>query len=1079
MHTLSSGRVLFGAFELDLSTGELRSIEAPVPNNKVILREQVFQVLRMLLEREGKIVTREEIKGRLWPNDTVGFDHSINATINTLRRALGDSADDPRYIETLARRGYRLMVMTEYMESAPGISPGEVTAEATLQSSSLIGKKVSHYRVLDVIGGGGMGMVFKAEDHKLGRLVALKFLPEEFAGDAVALKRFEREAQTASALNHPNICTIYEIEEHEGQPFIAVELLQGHNLRDRLSASKQKPLPLRELLEISAQICDGLQAAHDKGIIHRDIKPANIFLCKSGTVKILDFGLAKLAGSDVALERAEAASTTVPSISSTESLQTALTPTGTTAGTAGYMSPEQVRHEELDTRSDLFSFGLVVYEMACGQRAFTGQTLVDIHEAILHQPPAPARARNPVLPRSLDLVLAKVLEKDRNRRYQSVTAMKDDLKRITREVHPARRWTRRALAAGALLAVGALSVWRHEVYRHRITLAPTDTIVLADVDNRTGDPVFDDALNNALRYEMEQTPYLNLLGLDKTYATMGQLKLAPTAKITPEIARQICRKTNSKMVISDSIADAGNRYHLEIRALDCGSGATLAEERTDISARNQVVHELGAAAARLRRKLGEPAESLARFNQPLEKATSASLEALQTGKEGTKLFLAGNLQAALPLYQRGIELDPDLALAYEGIGAANGALGHNDLMAASYSRAYQLRDRMTEKDRLNTDFLYYTYVTGELNKAYSVVLRSVELFPRDVFFHNNLAYLLQRLGQPNRAADVGGETARLEPSPLYFWFAAGENINASRFNEARSWLAQAEALKFDSFGLRLDRLRLAFIEGDLGALDRIFDGEANGPNRALFLLVRSEFEAQQGHLDSANRLQRSTSKLSSDPEDISDALITSARQNAEAGNVIQARKNQDQALQSKLNRDQSMTLALSLARSGRTDEAERLADEVSQEAPLDTTVQRYLVPTVRAAVKLQQHDPAAAIDLLRETVPYDLALTDSFDRLYPAYIRGLAYLESGDGRSAAGEFQRLIDNPGLCWDFITGSLARLQLGRAQRLMGDNASARESYKEFLTIWKDADPDVPIYRQAKAEYAQLKNLGNQGR
>ena len=1079
MHTLSSGRVLFGAFELDLSTGELRSIEAPVPNNKVILREQVFQVLRMLLEREGKIVTREEIKGRLWPNDTVGFDHSINATINTLRRALGDSADDPRYVETLARRGYRLMVTIEYLESAPGIAPGEVTAEATLQSSSLIGKKVSHYRVLDVIGGGGMGMVFKAEDHKLGRLVALKFLPEEFAGDAVALKRFEREAQTASALNHPNICTIYEIEEHEGQPFIAVELLQGHNLRDRLSASKQKPLPLRELLEISAQICDGLQAAHDKGIIHRDIKPANIFLCKSGTVKILDFGLAKLASSDVALERAEAASTTVPSISWTESLQTALTPTGTTAGTAGYMSPEQVRHEELDTRSDLFSFGLVVYEMACGQRAFTGQTLVDIHEAILHQPPAPARARNPVLPRSLDIVLAKALEKDRNRRYQSASALKDDLARITQEANPARRWTRRALAAGALLAVGALSVWRYEVYRHRITLAPTDTIVLADVDNRTGDPVFDDALNNALRYEMEQTPYLNLLGLDKTYATMGQLKLAPTAKITPEIARQICRKTNSKMVISDSIADAGNRYHLEIRALDCGSGATLAEERTDISARNQVVHELGATAARLRRKLGEPAESLARFNQPLEKATSASLEALQTGKEGTKLFLAGNPQAALPLYQRGIELDPDLALAYEGIGAANGALGHNDLMAASYSRAYQLRDRMTEKDRLTTDYLYYTYVTGELNKAYSVVLRSVELFPRDVFFHNNLAYLLQRLGQPNRAADVGGETARLEPSPLYFWFAAGENINASRFNEARSWLAQAEALKFDSFGLRLDRLRLAFIEGDLGALDRIFDGEANGPNRALFLLVRSEFEAQQGHLDSANRLQRSTSKLSSDPEDISDALITSARQNAEAGNVIQARKNQDQALQSKLNRDQSMTLALSLARSGRTDEAERLADEVSQEAPLDTTVQRYLVPTVRAAVKLQQHDPAAAIDLLRETVPYDLALTDSFDRLYPAYIRGLAYLESGDGRSAAGEFQRLIDNPGLCWDFITGSLARLQLGRAQRLMGDNASARESYKEFLTIWKDADPDVPIYRQAKAEYAQLKNLGNQGR
>ena len=463
MHTLSSARVRFGAFELDLGTGELRSIEPPDPDNKVLLREQVFQVLRMLLEREGKIVTREEIKGRLWPNDTVvDFDRSINATIKALRRALGDSADNPRYIETLGRRGYRLMVMVEYLESAPGIAPGEVTAEAPLPSSSLIGKKVSHYRVLDIIGAGGMGVVFKAEDLKLGRLVALKFLPEEFAGDAAALKRFEREAQTASALNHPNICTIYEIEEHEGQPFIAMELLQGENLRDRLSASKQKPLSLGELLEISAQICDGLQAAHNKGIIHRDIKPANIFLCESGTVKILDFGLAKLAGSDVALERAEGVSATVPKTSSPEGLKKALTRTGTTAGTAAYMSPEQVRHEELDTRSDLFSFGLVVYEMACGQRAFTGQTLADVHQAILHQTPAPARARNPVLPRSLDLVLAKALEKDRDRRYQSATAMKDDLKRITREGHPARRRTRRALAAGALLAVGALSLWRYE-----------------------------------------------------------------------------------------------------------------------------------------------------------------------------------------------------------------------------------------------------------------------------------------------------------------------------------------------------------------------------------------------------------------------------------------------------------------------------------------------------------------------------------------------------------------------------------------------------------------------------------------
>jgi len=778
MDTFPSGRVRFGPFELDLSTGELRSMEAPAPDNpgptnKVLLREQVFQVLRMLVEREGKIVTRDEIKSRLWPNDTVvDFDQSINATIKALRRALGDSADDPRYIETLGRRGYRLTPAIEFQESEPVTAPGEVAEE----------------------------------------------------------------------------------------------------------------------------------------------------------------------------------------------------------------SP-------------------------------------------------PTRGR--------------------------------------------RRWV---LGTCALLAVGALGIWRYEGYHRRITLTPTDTIVLADIDNRTSDTVFDGALNNALRYEMEQTPYLNLLGLDKAYATMGQLKLAPTARITPEVARQICRKTNSRMVISDSIADAGNRYHLEITALDCQSGAILAEERADISARNQVVHELGATAARLRRKLGEPAESLARFNQPLEIATSASLEALQTGAEGTKLFLAGDPQAALPLYQRGIELDPDLALTYEGIGMANGFLGHYDLMAAAVTRAYQLRDRMTEKNRLNAEYLYYSGVTGELDRAYPVLLRSLELFPRDVFFHTNLAHTLHKLGQPKRAADLEDETARLEPSSLYFSWAARDNISASRFSEARSWLAQAEALKFDSPELRIQRLRLAFIDGDRGVLDRIFDDEAHGPDRVAFLREQSRFEAQQGHFVSADRLGLQASKLSSDPEDISRALVLSALRNAEAGRAIQARKNEDQALQNKLERGQRMILALSLARSGRTDEAERLADEVSQEAPLDTIVQKYLVPTVRAAVKLHKHDPNAAIDLLRGTIQYDLADTMSFDYLYPAYTRGLAYLELGDGRSAAGEFQKLIDNPGLCLAYITCPLARLQLGRAQRLMGDNASARESYEEFLNTWKDADPDVPIYREAKAEYTQLKNSGN---
>jgi DNA-binding winged helix-turn-helix (wHTH) protein len=625
-------------------------------------------------------------------------------------------------------------------------------------------------------------------------------------------------------------------------------------------------------------------------------------------------------------------------------------------------------------------------------------------------------------------------------------------------------------AAGLLTVIAAF--WLYWSYRRRVTLSATDTIVLAGVKNETSDPVFDDALDTALRYEMEQTPYLNILGVDKVLGTLAQLNLPPTTKLTPDVARQICGKTNSKMVISQSIGDAGNGYRLQMRALDCGSGAILAEEQADIGNRNEVVHELGAAAARLRAKLGEPADSLARFNQPLEKALSSSLEALQAATQGQKLYFAGDAEGALKLDQRAVELDPNLAVTYEEIGSAHGVLSHHDLMVVSFARAYQLRDRMTEKSRLNIELIYYSNVTGELDKAYSVLLRALELFPRDLFFHRNLANTLFLLGQLKRAADAEDETARLAPSPLYFSWAAFANIIASRFKEARSWLAQAEALKFDSAGLSTQRLRLAFIEGDRSTLDRIFDGEAHGPNRVVFLRERSRFELQQGHFDSSDRLRLQASGLSSDPEDLSTALVFSALQNAEAGRAIQARKTQDQALQSKLERNRRMVLALSLARSGRTEEASRLADEVSQEAPLDTIVQKYLVPTVRAAVKLQQHDPASAIDLLRGTVQYDLADTQSFDYLYPAYIRGLAYLESGDGRSAASEFQKLIDNPGLCLGYITGPLARLQLGRAQKMMGDEAAARKSYETFLDLWKSADPDILIYQQAKAEYAKLR-------
>ena len=1070
------GRARFGGFELDLKSGELCSIDtADGNNNKVLLREQSFQVLRMLVERGGKIVTRDEIKAKLWPNDTVvDFDHSINATIKTLRRALGDSADNPQYIETLARRGYRLMVAIELLESTEGVPRGDACRVETFpEPSGLVGKKVSHYRVLEVIGGGGMGMVYKAEDLKLGRQVALKFLPEELASDPVALKRFEREAQTASALNHPNICTIYEIEEHGGEPFIVMELLEGDTLRNRMAASEPKTIPVLELLDIATQVSNGLQVAHDKDIIHRDIKPANIFLTKQGAVKILDFGLAKLAArEDVAgrdpaealLERRP--STCEKNAARADQIYTSLTRPGTTAGTAGYMSPEQVRKEKLDSRTDLFSFGMVLYEMAVGRRAFEGETVAEIHDAILNQTAAPAHDVNSAVPRALDAVIAKALEKDRSRRYQSAAEMREDLARARKE--PGRRRIRRRVSAAALLLLVAIGYWFYWNYRNRVTISATDTIVLGDINNRTSDPVFDDALNTALRYGLEQTPYLSVLGIDKVFGTLALLKLPPTTKLTPEVGRQVCLRTDSKFAITDSIADAGNRYRIEMQAIDCQSGAAVARVE-EVANRNDVVHVLGVSAAQLRRKLGEPAASLARFNKPLEEALSSSVEALQVGTLGYKRHIVGDLKGAIPYYQRALELDPNLAPTYEGLGAAYNSLGERDLAVSAYTRAYELRARITEPSRLGTEYVYYAWVTGEREKAYSVLLQSVQTFPRNVSARVNLSSCLAFLGQPDKADDEAREAARLQPTAFTYSEWIIHSIHAERLNEAQAALDEAAVRKFDAFELQDHRIRLAFLRNDQRAMQEQWNQAMGRPDAYRFLLLRSYVEEPHGRFRRARELIQQASDMA--PGAAAEPRYETALWEAESGDSARARQIAATALKTVSNREGKLVLALVFARAGNIEQARKMADALDQDSPLDTLVQNYSLPTIRAAMKLNANDPAGAIAALQPSLKYELSFNLSFNGLYPAYIRGLAYLQLGEGRLAAAEFQKLVDHRGLVGIDVIGALAHLQIARAQKMMGDEASARKWYEDFLALWKDADPDIPIYQQAKAEYAGL--------
>ena len=1078
----ASNHVRFGGFELDLKSGELRVLGVVGDDNKILLREQAFQVLRMLIESGGKLVTRDEIRKRLWPNDTiVDFDHSINAAIKTLRRALGDSADNPQYIETVARRGYRLRVVIEWLETNIKAPAPENTNSMSLPGvADLVGKRVSHYRILEVIGSGGMGMVYKAEDLKLSRWVALKFLPGELVADPAALKRFEREAQAASALNHPNICTIHEIEECAGQPFIVMELLEGESLLAHLSSQAGKRIPLAQFLYIAAQVCDGLQAAHEKGIVHRDIKPANIFLTKQGITKILDFGVAKLAPEEMTESREDevpdassAKSNAIPSQPMHKGLSEELTCPGMAIGTAAYMSPEQIRKERLDSRTDLFSFGLVLYEMATGERAFSGETEGIVQHAILTATPRSARDQNSTLPRSLDAVIKKAIEKDCSRRYRSAAEIRADLERIRTEIRPRRRLRRRVAfsAIFLVLAVGTRLYWGH---RSAVGFASNDTIVRSDISNRTSDSVLDDALNLALYLGLQQTPYLNVLGFDKVFLTLQQLGLQIDAKITPEVARQVCLKTNSKMVVASSIADAGNRFQIDLKAIACQSGETVATVREYSRAREDVVHGLGLAIVELRRKLGEPETSMSQFDKPLEEASSSSPDALQLLNQGYRYHLAYDSKNANILYQRAVEVDPNFGLAYFALGTTYHNLGEIGAAKAAITKAYELRSRLTVPARLQVETGYYDVVTGELEKSYPLYVQWLTLFPQDLIARFNFAHCQVALGRIDEAIATATTAVRLTHSGYAYQALMEDYSHLNRFNEAEATFEEAEAHKIDSAILRDDRALLAFMQNDAVALKEQWRWALERKGDAQAVIQRkSNVEAYYGKFREARRTLELARILSGNSNAYNPARVATeqALREAEVGDFKESLRIATSALHVSPNRDEQFKLALAFALAGDLKHAEEMADVLNKNYPLDTLAQKRSLPAVWAAMKLHTNDPTAAIELLRPALTYDFSYNTDLGILDLAYIRGLAYLQIGDGSRAAVEFQKLIDHSGCVGTDVTGALSRLQLARANQISGNYAAARKWYQDFLTLWKDADRDIPIYRQAQAEYSRL--------